>query len=136
MSTDPPDRPSRAARCPAALADVDLFGSGSQQHWYEAYRILHREAPVLVLPGEGLNGDGDAFVLCCHEDIERVVKDPVRFTPLMSVLVAERQAMLERGEQPPQDTSRFDLALESVRTLRPTLELWRAHRTARGTATC
>ena len=36
--------------------------------------------------------------------------------------------MHERGERPPRDASRFDLAMESIRTLRPTVELWRAHR--------
>lgn len=114
--------------CPRHLADVDLFGPGAQEHWYEAYPILHREAPVLVLPGQGPDGISDAFVLTCYEDIERVVKDPLRFIPVMSRLVADLQAMLDRGEQPPQDTSRFDIALDSVRTLRPTIELWRAHR--------
>ena len=110
------------------LADVDLFGPGAQEHWYEAYPILHREAPVLVLPGQGPDGASDAFVLSCYDDIERVVKDPLRFTPVMSQLVAGLQATLDRGEAPPQDTSRFDLALDSVRTLRPSIELWRAHR--------
>lgn len=114
--------------CPANPDDVDLFGAGAQEHWYEAYPILHAQEPVQVLRGEGINGDDDAYVLTCYEDIERVVKDPQRFTPLMSVRVEELQAMLDRGEQPPADASRFDLALDSVRTLRPTLELWRAHR--------
>jgi cytochrome P450 len=114
--------------CPVKLVDVDLFGPGAQEHWYEAYSILHREAPVQVLRGEGINGQGDAFVLTCYEDIERVVKDPERFTPVMSLMVAELQAVHERGELPPPDASRFDLALESVRSLRATAELWRAHR--------
>jgi cytochrome P450 len=128
MTEKTPNHRRGPAACPLTLADVDLFGPGAQEHWYEAYPILHREAPVQVLHGEGLNGSGDAFVLACYADIERVVKDPVRFTPLMSVLVAELQAGHERGELPPRDASRFDLALESVRTLRPTLNLWRAHR--------
>ena len=115
-------------RCPVSLADVDLFGPGAQEHWYEAYPILHREAPVLVLSGEGLDGAGDAFVLTRYADIERVVKDPERFTPVMSLMVADLQAALARGESPPPDASRFDLALYSVSTLRPTLALWRAHR--------
>jgi cytochrome P450 len=128
MTKKTPNHRSSPMACPVSLADVDLFGPGAQEHWYEAYPILHREAPVLVLPGEGIDGTGDAYVLTCFEDIERVVKDPERFTPLTSLMVAQLQALLERGEQPPRDTSRFDLALESVRTLRPTLELWRAHR--------
>jgi cytochrome P450 len=114
--------------CPRQLAEVDLFGPGAQEHWYEAYPILHSEAPVLVLPGQGPDGVSDAFVLNCYEDIERVVKDPLRFTPVMSQLVEGLQAMIDQGQEPAQDTSRFDLALDSVRTLRPTVELWRAHR--------
>jgi len=114
--------------CPVSLQDVDLFGPGCQEHWYEAYPILHDKAPVLVLEGEGIDGQGDAYVLNCYEDIERVVKDPERFTPVMSLKVRELAALLERGEQPPRDASRFNIALDSVRTLRPTLDLWRAHR--------
>lgn len=114
--------------CPAQLADVDLFGPGAQEHWYEAYPILHKEAPVQVLSGAGPDGASDVFVLSRYEDIERVVKDPQRFTPVMSQLVEGLQATLDRGETPGQDASRFDLALDSVRTLRPTMELWRAHR--------
>ncbi len=114
-------------RCPVTLDDVDLFGPGAQEHWYEAYPILHEQAPVLVLEGEGLNG-GDAFVLTRYEDIERVVKDTVRYTTVMTINVEQMQAMHDRGETPPMDASRFNLALESIRTLRPTVELWRAHR--------
>ena len=128
MSQKPPNHGLSPMSCPVHLDDVDLFGPGSQEHWYEAYPILHREAPVLVLPGEGVDGAGDAYVLNCYEDIERVVKDPQRFTPVMSLMVDELQGVLDRGEQPPEDASRFDIALDSVRTLRPTIELWRAHR--------
>ncbi len=128
MSEKPPNHRLSPMSCPVQLEDVDLFGPGSQEHWYEAYPILHREAPVLVLPGEGVDGKSDAYVLNCYEDIERVVKDPQRFTPVMSLKVEELQDMLDRGEEPPRDASRFNLALDSVRTLRPTIELWRAHR--------
>ena len=37
--------------CPVSLNDVDLFSPGAQEHWYEAYDILHREAPVHRIPG-------------------------------------------------------------------------------------
>lgn len=40
-------------KCPVALDDVDLFGQGAQERWYEAYKILHREAPVLRIEGGG-----------------------------------------------------------------------------------
>jgi cytochrome P450 len=128
MSDKTPNHSLSPMSCPVTLADVDLFGPGSQEHWYEAYPILHRDAPVQVLPGEGVDGHSDAYVLNCYEDIEQVVKDPVRFTPIMSLNVAALQDMMDRGEEPPQDASRFNLALDSVRTLRPTIELWRAHR--------
>ena len=128
MSKKTPNHTLSPMSCPVTLADVDLFGPGAQEHWYEAYPILHRDAPVQVLPGQGSDGVSDAFVLNSYADIERVVKDPQRFTPVMSMLVQELQALVDRGEQPPQDASRFNLALDSVRTLRPTMELWRAHR--------
>jgi cytochrome P450 len=128
MSKKTPDQRLSPLPCPASLGDVDLFGPGSQEHWYEAYPILHREAPVLVLPGEGPDGKTDAYVLNSYEDIVRVVKDTHRFTPVMSRMVEDLQGILDRGEAPPRDSSRFDLALDSVRTLRPTIELWRAHR--------
>jgi cytochrome P450 len=128
MNNKTPNHYSGPASCPNSLIDVDLFGPGAQEHWYEAYPILHAEAPVLKLAGQGLDGNSDAFVLTRHEDIERVVKNPQRFTPIMSLWVEQMQAMLDRGERPPQDPARFDIALESARTLRPTIELWRAHR--------
>ena len=128
MNNKTPNHYSGPASCPHSLTDVDLFGPGSQEHWYEAYPILHAEAPVLRLAGQGLDGKSDAFVLTRHEDIERVVKDPARYTPIMSLWVNEMQAMLDRGEQPPKDPARFDIALDSARTLRPTIELWRTHR--------
>ncbi|MFM8381828.1 MAG: cytochrome P450, partial [Actinomycetota bacterium] len=65
--------------CPVDLASVDLFGVGAQEHWYEMYEILHRDAPVLRIPGGGLKPDTDAFVLTKHADIAMVVKDPERF---------------------------------------------------------
>lgn len=82
MKIKVPTTPSTAKGCPVDLKQVDLFGPGCQEHWYDAYPILHAEAPVLVLSGEGLDGMGDAFVLSSYKDIERVVKDPERFTPL------------------------------------------------------
>ena len=69
-----------AMDCPVHLDDVDLFGDGAQEHWYEAYEILHRDAPVLRIEGGGFTAGTDAFVLTKHEDISRVVKDPDRFT--------------------------------------------------------
>ena len=62
-----PNHELSAMRCPHALGEVDLFGPGAAEHWYEAYAILHEEAPVLRLPGQGLT------VLIIHRDGWRTV---------------------------------------------------------------
>jgi cytochrome P450 len=110
--------------CPVTLADVDLFGPGAQEHWYEAYPILHREAPVLRLPGEGLAPGSDAFVLTRYADIAQVVRDPVRYPPTLSLAV---DAILRSG-LPPDQVPDTNAMIASMATLRPTVELWRAHR--------
>ncbi|WP_101758068.1 cytochrome P450 [Oceanicoccus sp. KOV_DT_Chl] len=128
MGVKTPNHTLSPARCPLSLEDVDLFAAGAQEHWYESYPILHSEAPVQILHGEGPDGESDAFVLTKYEDIETVVKDADRFVPLMSLLVNDLQRLADQGIKPPRDPANFNIALESVRTLRPTDELWRAHR--------
>jgi hypothetical protein len=113
-----------AMACPAGLADVDLFGPGAAEHWYEAYDILHAEAPVLRLPGEGLTPERDAFILTKYADIERVVKDWARFPPTLSLLLEQ----IRLTGQLPQQMPDIDAMVQSIYTLRPTPELWRAHR--------
>lgn len=113
-----------AMRCPHALADVDLFGPGAAEHWYEAYAILHAEAPVLRLPGEGLTPDRDAFVLSKYEDIARVVRDWERYPPTLSLLLEARKADPASVRAMPD----IDAMVKSIATLRPNPELWRAHR--------
>lgn len=128
MRAKTPNHSLSPVSCPHRLSDVDLFVDGAQEHWYEAYPILHSEAPVQVLKNGSPDGKADAFVLTKYADIELVVKDPERFTPVMSAMVNDLQRMRDAGMTPPEDPSLFNLALESVRTLRPTAELWRAHR--------
>ena len=111
---------------PGSLADVDLFAPGAQEHWYEAYAILHAEAPVQRLPGEGLSPGSDAFVLTKYEDIKRVVRDWERFPPTLSLLVTQIQAS---GEMPAHIPD-IDAMVASIVSLRPTPDLWRAHRKA------
>lgn len=110
--------------CPMQLADVDLFGPGAAEHWYEAYSILHQEAPVLRLPGEGLTPDRDAYVLTRHADISRVVRDWARFPPTLSLLLEH----IRQHGQLPQDMPDLDAMVISIFSLRPNPELWRAHR--------
>jgi cytochrome P450 len=110
--------------CPHALDQVDLFGPGAAEHWYEAYDILHAEAPVVRLPGEGLTSERDAFILTRYSDISRVVKDWTRFPPTLSLLLDQIRAT----GQLPQAMPDIDAMIGSIFTLRPTPEMWRAHR--------
>jgi cytochrome P450 len=112
------------AEAPRSLNEVDLFAPGAQEHWYQAYAILHEQAPVQRLPGEGLTPGTDAFVLTKYEDISRVVKDWDRFPPTLSLLVAQIQA----SGVMPSHIPDIDAMVASIVSLRPTPELWRAHR--------
>ena len=124
MSEKPPNQVSKVVSCPSKLSDVDLFGPGAQEHWYDAYPILHDEAPVLKLEGEGLSSDSDAFVLTKHEDINTVVRDPDRFPPLMSAVIQEIAA----SGQDPETIPNMNAMAASMVTLRPNMELWRTHK--------
>ncbi len=124
MTDKTPNHTLSPMACPAALEEVDLFSAGAQEHWYEAYDILHREAPVLRLEGEGLGPGSDGYVLCRYEDISRVVKDPVRFPPTLSLVIEQ---MLAAGK-PPEALPNANAMMISMMTLRPTIPLWRSHR--------
>lgn len=113
-----------AMRCPHTLGDVDLFGPGAAEHWYEAYAILHREAPVVRLEGQGLTPERDAFVLTRYEDVARVVRDWDRFMPTLSLLVGQISESGKMAREMPD----LDAMIQSIVTLRPTPGLWRAHR--------
>jgi cytochrome P450 len=111
-------------KCPVSLNDVDLFSPGAQEHWYEAYDILHRESPVHRIPGEGSAPGTDGFILTKYDDISRVVKDWERYPPGMSTGIAE---MIASGI-PAEDLENMNAMMVSIMTLRPTAELWRSHR--------
>ncbi len=111
-------------KCPVNLEDVDLFSPGAQEHWYDAYPILHRESPVHCLPGEGLSPEQDAYILTKHEDISAVVRDPERFPPLMSAAIRE---LAESGVAP-ETLTNVNAMTASMVTLRPNMEMWRIHK--------
>ena len=112
--------------CPVTLADVDLFGTGAQEHWYEAYEILHRDAPVLRIEGGGLRPGTDAFVLTKHADVTAVVKDPDRFPPLTTRRLGD---LVARDLTPEQAyATHHNLMQASMLSLRPTQELYFQHR--------
>ncbi|WP_232305330.1 cytochrome P450 [Erythrobacter dokdonensis] len=106
------------------MDEVDLFAPGAQEHWYPAYAILHEQAPVQRLAGEGLTPGSDAFVLTKYEDVRRVVMDWDRFPPTLSLLVAQ---IIQSGEMPTHIPD-IDAMVASIVSLRPDPELWRAHR--------
>jgi cytochrome P450 len=106
------------------LEDVDLFAPGAQEHWYDAYPILHGESPVHKLAGEGLAADTDAFILTKHEDINTVVRDPDRFPPIQSGAIRE---MAESGVNV-EEVPNLNAMQASMVTLRPNMDLWRTHK--------
>ncbi len=112
--------------CPAGLDTVDLFGDGAQEHWYEAYEILHREAPVLRIAGGGFKPGTDAFMLTRHADVSLVVKDPVRFPALGQVRVG---GYADQGLTAEDAYATYrSLMQASMVSLRPTQELYIRHR--------
>ncbi len=112
--------------CPVGLDSVDLFGDGAQEHWYEAYEILHQAAPVLRIVGGGFKPGTDAFVLTKHADVSLVVKDPERFPPLSQVRVG---GYAEQGLSAEDTYATYrSLMQASMLSLRPTQELYIRHR--------
>ncbi len=112
--------------CPVGLDDVDLFGDGAQEHWYEAYEILHRDAPVWRIDGGGVTPGTDAFVLTKHADVNAVVKDPDRFPSLTTKRLGQ---LAEQGLTPEQAyDSHHNLMQASMLSLRPTQQLYFQHR--------
>jgi len=111
-------------RCPVGLDDVDLFSPGAQEHWYDAYPILHDQAPVQRLPGEGYGPNSDGYILSKYEDIARVVKDPERFKPTLFLALEQFEAPDKNLEE----QSFANAMMVSMSSLRPDNALWRAHR--------
>ena len=124
MQAKRPNHHLSAMRCPVQLEDVDLFSPGAQEHWYEAYDILHDQAPVHRIPGAGFEPGTDAFILSKHEDIALVVRDERRFPVITSLGV--RQLLAAGGD--PFEIPNVSTLIASMTTLRPNPELWRAHR--------
>ena len=125
MNEKAPNHALSPMRCPVGLSDVDLFGAGAQEHWYEAYSILHRESPVHRLPGEGLTPGTDGYILSRHADISRVVRDPERFPTMFTPRLAR---IVESGKTAEESLQSANLMEVSMSTLRPTQELYRSHR--------
>ena len=106
-------------KCPVRPEDVDLFSPGAQEHWYEAYPILHAKSPVHRIPGEGSVPGTDGFILTKYEDILRVVRDPDRFPPGLTT---------PPKPNPDGSMPQMNAMMVSIQSLRPSEELWRAHK--------
>ncbi len=104
---------------PQTLNEVDLFSPGAQENWYDTYPLLHAHAPALLLPGEGTTPETHGLILSAHADILRVVRDPERFPPFLT----QKPRPLPDGSMP-----RLNPMMDSIQTLRPNEELWRAHK--------
>ena len=112
--------------CPVGLGDIDLFGDGAQEHWYEAYEILHREAPVLRIEGGGPTPGTDAFVLTKHADVASVVKDLERFPNVTQGTVGN---YADQGMTPEEVFATYrNLMQAAMVSLRPTQALYVRHR--------
>jgi cytochrome P450 len=131
MTEKTPNHELSEMRCPVSIDDVDLFSPGAQEHWYEAYGILHAEAPVRIIPGEGLGDSSDGYILSKYSDIARVVKDPERFKPAIAFAIDAVRPRVEQAQRDgtePQLAPRLNAMIASMATLRPTQELYRAHK--------
>ena len=124
MSSKTPNHASSPMRCPVGLDDVDLFSDGAQEHWYEAYPILHNDAPVHRIEGEGYEPGSDGYILSKYEDISLVVKDPERFTPTLFLALEQ----LDGSETPVEEREHANAMMVSMNSLRPDNALWRSHR--------
>ena len=123
MDGKTPNHELSPMKCPHSLEDVDLFSPGAAEHWYESYDILHKEAPVHRIPGEGFEPGTDAFILSKHEDIAAVVRDEDRFPVLGSIALKQFMQM-----ENPQDQPGVSALFASMVSLRPNPEMWRTHR--------
>lgn len=119
MARTEPRTAANEMKCPVTVEDVDLFSLGAQEHWYEAYPILHAHAPALRIPGEGAAPGADGVILSKYADILRVVRDPDRFPPGLTTPPKPNPD----GSMPPMNPM-----VASIQSLRPNEELWRAHK--------
>lgn len=124
MTGKTPNHHLSEMKCPTSLEEVDLFAPGAQEHWYESYEILHREAPVHRIPGEGYASGTDGFILSRFEDIEKVVKDPDRFPPTLTL----GARALKAANIPIEEQKHVNAMMMSIVTLRPNMQLWRSHK--------
>jgi cytochrome P450 len=102
--------------CPPEAEQIDLFADGSQEWWFDAYKVLREQKPVIHLPGQGRIPGTDAYILTKYEDIYKVVHDQ------SLVMGREDQNRQGNGNSPLQEEvfkeAGFGEAFEAQRHLR------------------
>ncbi len=114
-------RADQITECPVNLDDVDLFSPGAQEFWFDSYKILHDQAPVHRIAGEGGLPGTDAFILSKYDDIAMVVRDPEKFQFYNA----------SEGDEAAQEIFRdqgFGTTQDTWDTLRPNIEEHKRHR--------
>ncbi|MEN3977139.1 cytochrome P450 [Emcibacter sp. SYSU 3D8] len=62
------------SQCPFSKPqDINFMDPVVQENWFEAYKVLHRDAPVYHM------ADLDMYIVTKYDDLDKVLKDPVGF---------------------------------------------------------
>ena len=124
-----PDAASPASACPvAAEIGAELFAPGSQERWFESYKILHTEAPIARIPGKGWIPGTDAFVVSKFADIAAITRDPRFFDLMPEDISAAASAGSSEIESEIFREEGFGETVDAARTLRPTVEQHKRYR--------
>ncbi|MYI85870.1 MAG: cytochrome P450 [Dehalococcoidia bacterium] len=118
-----------ASGCPVA-ADIgaELFEPGSQENWFESYKVLHNEAPIARIPGKGWLPGADAFIVSKFEDIASITRDPRFFDLMPEDLSAAASAGSSEIESEMFREEGFGDTVDAAQTLRPTVEQHKRYR--------
>ena len=121
-------RTNPASTCPvAAEVGAELFEPGSQERWFESYKVLHEQAPIARIPGAGWLPGTDAFIVSKFEDIALITRDP-RFSDFAT---EDREAIRGGSSTVESDVFReegFGDTVDAQQTLRPSVEQHKRYR--------
>ena len=128
-TANPQSTESPASACPVA-ADIgaELFAPGSQEDWFESYKVLHGEAPIARIPGKGWFPGTDAFIVSKFEDIASITRDPRFFDLIPEDISAAAAAGSSKVESEIFREEGFGDTVDAAQTLRPTVEQHKRYR--------
>ncbi len=117
-----------ASACPVATEiGAELFAPGSQERWFESYKLLHAEAPIARIPGKGWLPGTDAFIVSRFDDIAAITRDP-RFFDLMPDEASPAAGGSSQVEAEIFREEGFGETVDAAQTLRPTVEQHKRYR--------